>query len=119
MGDSQYSPQIMNCLPGLIFGRKVGEILNQPLKTGDHPAKPVGGRHKKRIIHVSYRLEGGKSVTDNHYYIQIVSFGKVGMSLRLTFCRPISYAKMRRLVWCLPLYKTSQPHLSFCRGAGI
>ena len=35
----------------------------------------------KKIIHVSYRLEGGKSVTDIRYYMQVVSFGKVGMSL--------------------------------------
>lgn len=38
----------------------------------------MGGR---RIIHVSYRLEGGKSVTDIGYYSQFDTFGKVGISL--------------------------------------
>ena len=48
--------------------------------TDDHPQKPVGGR---RIIHVSYRLEGGKSVTDIGYYSQIADSRKIGTSLPL------------------------------------
>jgi hypothetical protein len=69
----------------------------------------MGGRHKKKIIHVSYRLEGGKSVTDMGYYRQMIAFGKVGMSLlfdrfRTTFAL---CAKMRPLAQFLLLCKSA------------
>jgi hypothetical protein len=38
----------------------------------------------KKIIHVSYRLEGGKSVTDIGYYSQNAYFEKLGISLPMT-----------------------------------
>jgi hypothetical protein len=60
----------------------VPEVFMQgKFKTGDHPEKPVGGRQKEGIIHVSYRLEGGKSVTDSDYYSQLAGFVKVGICL--------------------------------------
>ena len=71
----------------------------------------MGGHHINKIIHVSYRLEGGKSVTDIDYYSQIASLRKVGMSLPMATLLSTAHAVSEHP---LPLLKT---HIYFAEHA--